>query len=96
MTGNYYSLSLPQEYAFPAERYDEEKPTAIQMIDRCTIKFRPALSQKELEKGRHDDGQTQDHTNLTKIEQKIEFVGDFSDVRKVSELLKKLSKPPQD
>jgi hypothetical protein len=66
------------------------------MIDRCTIKFRPALSQKELEKARHDDGQTQDHTNLTKMRATIDFVGDFSDFRKVSAFLKKLSKPPQD
>jgi hypothetical protein len=60
------------------------------------MKFRPVLSQKKLEKAHHNDGQTQDLTNLTKMRGKIEFVSDFSDVRKVSELLKKLCKPPQD
>lgn len=35
---------------FPGERYYDGKPTAIQMIDRCTIKFRPALSQKDWRK----------------------------------------------
>jgi hypothetical protein len=31
------------------------------MIDRYTIKFGPAVSQKELEKELHDDGNTPNH-----------------------------------
>jgi hypothetical protein len=32
------------------------------MIDNYTIKFGPAVSQKELEKALHESGQTPDHT----------------------------------
>jgi hypothetical protein len=62
------------------------------MIERYTIKFGPAISQKELEKALHEDGETPNHTNLTKMKARIEFIGDFDDIKRVKELLKSLSK----
>jgi hypothetical protein len=61
------------------------------MIDRYTIKFGPAVSQKELEKALHESGETPDHTKLTMMKARIEIVGDFEDLKKLTELLKKLS-----
>lgn len=59
------------------------------MIDRYTIKFGPAVSQKELEKLLHDDG---DLSHAHKLKARIEFVGEAQDIKKLSELLKQLSK----
>jgi hypothetical protein len=61
------------------------------MIDRYTIKFGPAVSQKELEKALHESGETPDHTKLTKMKARIEIVGDFEDLKKPDTLLKELS-----
>jgi hypothetical protein len=62
------------------------------MIERYTIKFAPAVSQKRLEKALHDDGEIPNQTNLTKMKARIEFIGDFEDVKKVKELLRLLEK----
>jgi hypothetical protein len=62
------------------------------MIERHTVRFAPAVSQKELEKPLHESGATPAQVpDLKKMRARIEFVGDFEDVKKVSELLKQLS-----
>jgi hypothetical protein len=61
------------------------------MIDRYTIKFGPAVSQKELEKALHEDGETPSHVPLTKFRARIEFIGEFSDIKKLQQALKELS-----
>ena len=65
------------------------------MIDRYTIKFAPAVSQRELEKALHDAGATP-HDNLPdikKMKARIEVVGDFDDLKKLRALLEALSSP---
>jgi hypothetical protein len=57
------------------------------MIDRHTIKFAPAVSQKELEKALNESGETPMHTNFNKLKVRVEF----EDVRKVKELMKQLT-----
>lgn len=64
------------------------------MIERYTIKFGPAVSQKELEKALHEDGETPTHASFNKFKARIEFVGDFEDVKKVKEMLMQLSTIP--
>jgi hypothetical protein len=61
------------------------------MIERYTIKFGPAVSQKELEKALHESGETPaSFPDLRKIKARIEFICDFADLKKVSEFLKQL------
>ena len=62
------------------------------MIERYTIKFAPAASHKELEKALHESGETPVHTSLNKFKARIEFIGDFEDIKKVKEFLKQHSK----
>lgn len=62
------------------------------MIERYTIKFGPAVSQKELEKALHESGGTPSNTNLTKMKARIEIIADFEDLKRISELLKELEK----
>jgi hypothetical protein len=64
------------------------------MIERYTIKFGPALSQKELEKALHEAGETPEHTKLKKMKVRIEIVADFEDLKKVAEMLKRLRGSP--
>jgi hypothetical protein len=62
------------------------------MIDRYTIKFGPAVSQKELEKALHESGDTPTHIpDLKKMKARIEVVGDFEDLKKVAAVLRELS-----
>jgi hypothetical protein len=58
------------------------------MIDRYTIKFGPAVSQKELEKALHEDG---DLSHAHKLKARIEFVGEAEDIKKLAIILKKRS-----
>ena len=76
------------------------------MIERYTIKFGPAVSQKELEKALNEpifragkevlepgeervvEGVT---ARLHTMKCRIEFTGEFEDVKKLSEYLKQLS-----
>jgi hypothetical protein len=60
------------------------------MIERYTIKFGPAVSQKELEKALNESGDT--HPHINKLKARIEFVGEFDDIRKLKEKLIELSK----
>ena len=65
------------------------------MIDHYTIKFGPAVSQKELEKALNDptiQGETEVSKRMQKMKARIEFIGDFEDVKRLSEILKQLSK----
>ena len=62
------------------------------MIERYTIKFGPAVSQKELEKALHESGETPDHAKLTKMKARIEVIADFEDLKKISNFLKELPK----
>jgi hypothetical protein len=64
------------------------------MIERYTIKFGPAVSQKELEKALHESGDTpkENLPDLKKMKARIEFIGDFEDVKKVVEFVKQLAK----
>jgi hypothetical protein len=47
MAVTFYFLILPQQCAFPAERYDEGKSTAIQMIDPLHHQISPGPEQEE-------------------------------------------------
>jgi hypothetical protein len=60
------------------------------MIERYTIKFGPAVSQKELEKALHEDGETPAQTNLNMMKARIEIIADFDDLREISRLLQKM------
>ena len=64
------------------------------MIDHYTIKFGPAVSQKELEKALHESGETptQNIPDLKKMKARIEVIGDFQDLKTLADLLKKLTK----
>ena len=62
------------------------------MIERYTIKFGPAVSQKELEKALNEAKSNDDLERLRKMRARIEFIGDIGDVKKLGDLLKDLSK----
>jgi len=54
------------------------------MIERYTIKFGPAVSQKELEKALQEQGPSPAHIpDLKKMKAKIEIVADFDDLKKL-------------
>lgn len=59
------------------------------MIDRYTLKFGPAVSQKELEKALNENG---DLSKAHQLRARIELIGEAEDIKKLSELLKQLSK----
>jgi len=62
------------------------------MIDRYTIKFGPAVSQKELEKALHETGETLAMPPaLHKMKARIEVICDFEDLKKLKEMLNELS-----
>jgi hypothetical protein len=63
------------------------------MIERYTIKFAPAVSQKKLEKLLTEGEAKVNPADFHKLKTRIEFVGDFDDIRKLKEALKGLSKP---
>jgi hypothetical protein len=63
------------------------------MIDRYTIKFGPAVSQKELEKALHESGETPlQIPDIKKMKARIEVVGDFEDLKEVVDLIKQLQR----
>ena len=59
------------------------------MIERYTIKFGPAVSQKDLEKALYENG---DLSKAHQLRARIELIGEAEDIKKLSELLKQLSK----
>jgi len=62
------------------------------MIERYTIKFGPAVSQKELEKALIEAGDTSVQSKLHKMKARIEIIADFEDLRKMVEILKQMQK----
>jgi hypothetical protein len=62
------------------------------MIDRYTIKFGPAVSQKELEKIINSGEVHFKPDDLKKMKARIELIGDIEDLKKVTELLKTLKR----
>ena len=64
------------------------------MIERYTIRFGPAVSQKELEKALHEpgiQGEIDISNRMHKMKARIEFIGNFEDIRAMKEKLKELS-----
>lgn len=64
------------------------------MIEHYTIKFGPAVSQKELEKVLHGEGvagQLAIQGRLQKVKARVEIIGDFEDLKKVKEVLESLA-----
>jgi hypothetical protein len=62
------------------------------MIEHYTIKFGPAVSQKELEKALHEAADPAVLTKLHKMKARIEIVADFEDLKKIAEVLKEMKK----
>jgi hypothetical protein len=62
------------------------------MIERYTIKFGPAVSQKELEKELNESGDISVIPKLNQMKARIEIVGDFEDLKKVVTFIKQLQK----
>jgi len=60
------------------------------MIEHYTIKFGPAVSQKELEKALHELD-PKELPNLHKIKARIEIICDFEDLKKIGDTLKALA-----
>jgi hypothetical protein len=58
------------------------------MIERYTIKFDPPVSQKELEKALREDG---DLSKAHHLKARIELIGEAEDIKKLSDLLQRLS-----
>jgi hypothetical protein len=62
------------------------------MIERHTIKFVPAVSQKDLKKALHESGETPASLpDLSKMKAQIEIVGEFTDFKEVMRLIEQLS-----
>jgi hypothetical protein len=64
------------------------------MISNCTIKFGPAVSQKEVAK-KFAEGKSLDGEELSKLHQmkaRVEVFCDFADLKKIDDLLEELSK----
>jgi len=53
------------------------------MIERYTIKFGPAVSQKELEKALNESGDTPVHSQFHKMKTRIEIIADVEDIRRL-------------
>lgn len=64
------------------------------MIERYTIKFGPAVSQKELEKALNDSGVSPDEYALAihKIRVRIELFAEPDDLKRINEFLKQLQR----
>ncbi len=68
------------------------------MIEHYTIKFGPAVSQKELEKAL-DESDTEDNSALSRVHKtkaRIEVIADFQDIKSLATILKDLSKRNRD
>jgi hypothetical protein len=64
------------------------------MIERYTIKFSPAVRQKELEKVLHGPRLQNDAalSRLHKMKPRIEIICDFEDLKMLTEMMKSLGK----
>lgn len=83
---------MEQEAYRPVSPAFSKAPYQIirEMIERYTIKFGPAVSQKELEKALHEPDETPAQSNLHKMKARIEVIGDFEDLKKVRNLIEEL------
>jgi hypothetical protein len=63
------------------------------MIDRYTIKFGPAVSQKELEKKLQQTALLTDDDlkGMHRMKARIEIVADFEDLKKIAAMLKEIA-----
>jgi hypothetical protein len=62
------------------------------MIERYSIKFGPAVSQKELEKMLNESAELPMHLKLNAVKARIEIVGEIADLKRISNLVKELAK----
>ena len=62
------------------------------MIERYTIKFGPAVSQKELEKFLNTDLTPHETNRLSRMKARIEIIADFEDLKKIAEMLKEMGR----
>jgi hypothetical protein len=62
------------------------------MIERYTIKFGPAVSQKELEKALNDGKDSPQIPNLHMLRVRIELVCDYREMRIIDEFVKHIRK----
>jgi len=65
------------------------------MIERYTIKFGPAVSQKELEKALNDPtihGEVEVSKRMHKMKARIEIIADFEDLKKIAAMQKEIAK----
>jgi len=58
------------------------------MIERYTIKFGPAVSQKELEKALNEGKDSPQIAGLHKLKARIEFICDYKDLHTIDEFIK--------
>jgi hypothetical protein len=58
------------------------------MIERYTIKFGPAVSQKELEKALHEGKESTELSSLHRLKARIELVCDYKDLHTIDEFIK--------
>jgi hypothetical protein len=61
------------------------------MIERYTIKFGPAVSQKELEKALNEAKHLDELKKFRQVKARIDLVGDIEDMKRISEVLKELA-----
>jgi len=59
------------------------------MIESYTIKFGPAVSQKELEKALHEDG---DLSKAHHLKARMDLIGEAEDIKKLKHLLVSLER----
>ncbi len=58
------------------------------MIERYTIKFGPAVSQKELEKALHEGTDSPQIEYLHKLKARIELICDYKDLHIIDDFIK--------
>jgi hypothetical protein len=61
------------------------------MIERYTIKFGPAVSEKELEKKLNEALHPDELKGLYRMKARIELVGEIEDIHKLQQMLKDLA-----
>jgi hypothetical protein len=62
------------------------------MIEHYTIKFGPAVSQKELEKSLNEELTPEQVARLHLMKGRIDFICDYSDIKTLVAMLKSLGK----
>jgi hypothetical protein len=62
------------------------------MIERYTLKFTPAVSSKELQRIVAEPTSDEELRKVHFMKGRIEFIGEIEDIKKLTELLRELSK----